>query len=109
MMMDNKYVMEIGEISKVKLHGHIDASIAPALMNELKALIARKDEVKTLVFYADELEYIASAGIRAVVFAKQKLGAKVQVYLIGASETVLDVFKMTGIDKFLTIQSSFEE
>ena len=103
------YVMEVDEVSKVKLHGHIDASIAPALMEELKPLIAQKDKVKKLVFYADELEYIASAGIRAVVFAKQKLGGKVQVYLIGASETVLDVFKMTGIDKFLTVQDSFAE
>lgn len=102
------YVMEIGEVSKVKLHGHIDASIAPALMEELKMLIAKKSEIKTLVFYADELEYIASAGIRSVVFAKQKLGAGVQVFLIGASETVIDVFKMTGIDKFLTIQDKFE-
>ena len=103
------YLMEIGEISKVKLHGHIDASIAPELMNELKPMIDRKAEVKQLVFYADELEYIASAGLRAVVFAKQKLGAGVQVYLVGASEAVIDVFKMTGFDKFLTIQDKFEE
>lgn len=103
------YLMEIGEVSKVRLYGQIDASIAPSLMEELKPLIAQKDNVKKLVFYADELEYIASAGIRAVVFAKQKLGGKVQVYLVGASETVLDVFKMTGIDKFLTIQDSFTE
>ena len=102
------YVTEIGEISKIKLHGHIDASIAPALMEELKPLIAQKDTIKKLVFFADELEYIASAGIRAVVFAKQKLGSNVQVYLIGASDTILDVFKMTGIDKFLTIQDTFE-
>lgn len=102
------YVQEIGEITKINLHGHIDASIAPALMEELKPVIAKKDEVKKLVFDAKDLEYIASAGIRAVVFAKQKLGANVEVYLIGASETILDVFKMTGIDKFLTIQDSFE-
>ena len=104
----NEYLMEIGEVSKVKLHGHIDASIAPNIMNELKQLIERKGEVKTLVFYADELEYIASAGLRAVVFAKQKLGASVKAYLVGASPEVIDVFKMTGIDKFLTIQDKFE-
>lgn len=103
------YVMEIGEVTKIKLHGHIDASIAPELMNELKPLIARKSEIKKLVFYADELEYIASAGIRSVVFTKQKLGAGVEIFLIGASPVVLDVFKMTGIDKFLTIQDKFEE
>ncbi len=102
------YVQEIGEISKIKLHGHIDASIAPALMEELKPLIADKDKVKKLVFDATDLEYIASAGIRAVVFAKQKLGGNVEVFLVGANETILDVFKMTGIDKFLTIQDSFE-
>ena len=102
------YVMEIGEVTKVKLHGHIDASIAPELMNELKPLIPRKNEIKKLVFFADELEYIASAGIRSVVFAKQKLGAGVEVFLVGASPVVLDVFKMTGIDKFLNIQDKFE-
>ena len=104
-----EYVTEIGTVSKVKLHGHIDASIAPSLMKELNALIAEKDKIKKVVFFADELEYIASAGIRSVVFAKQKLGAKVEVFLIGASPVVLDVFKMTGIDKFLTIQEKFEE
>lgn len=103
------YVIEIGEVTKIKLHGHIDASIAPELMNELKEVIARKSEIKKLVFYADELEYIASAGIRAVVFAKQKIGANVEVFLIGASEQVIDVFKMTGIIKFLTVQDKFEE
>ena len=102
------YVMEIGEVTKIKLHGHIDASIAPELMNELKPLIERKSEIKKLVFYADELEYIASAGLRAIVFAKQKLGANVKAYLVGASPEVIDVFKMTGIDKFLTIQDKFE-
>ena len=103
------YLMEVGEVSKIKLHGHIDASIAPALMEEMKPLIEQKDKVKKLVFYADELEYIASAGIRAVVFAKQKIGGKVQCYLVGASDTVLDVFKMTGIDKFFTVQNTLTE
>jgi len=101
-----KYVMEIGKVSKVKLHGHIDASIAPEIMDELRELVGK--DIQTLVLYADELEYIASAGIRAIVFIKQKLGAKVDVYLCGASEAVLDVFKMTGIDRFLNIQDTFE-
>lgn len=100
------YVMEIGKVSKVKLHGHIDASVAPEIMGELQELVGKN--IETLVVYADELEYIASAGIRAIVFIKQKLGADVKVYLCGASDTVLDVFKMTGIDRFLNIQDTFE-
>ncbi|MCE5285606.1 MAG: STAS domain-containing protein [Pelosinus sp.] len=101
-----KYVIEIGEVSKVKLHGHIDASVAPEIMEELRELVGK--DIQTLVLYADELEYIASAGIRAIVFIKQKLGANIDVYLCGASDTVIDVFKMTGIDRFLIIQDTFE-
>jgi anti-anti-sigma factor len=56
---------------------------------------------------ASELKYIASAGLRVMIFAKQRIGAEVQVYLIGAQEAVLDVVKMSGLDTFMTIQNEF--
>ena len=95
------YVTEIGEVSKIKLHGHIDASIAPALMEELKPLIAQKDKIKKLVFFADELEYIASAGIRAVVFAKQKLGGNPEIDFVNCAKDIYSVFEMTGIQEYI--------
>lgn len=102
----SQYVGEIGETTKVNLHGHIDASIAPALLDEMKALIGK--DIKKLVLQAKNLEYIASAGLRAIVYVKQKLGADVDVYLCGASTEVLDVFRMTGLDRFLIIQDVYE-
>lgn len=102
----NQYVQEIEETTKVRLHGHIDASVAPALLEEMKTLVGK--DIKRLVLLAGELEYIASAGLRAIVYVKQKLGADVEVYLCGASEEVLDVFKMTGLDRFLIIQDAYE-
>ena len=60
-----------------------------------------------MVFYAKDLEYISSAGIRVIVFAKQKVGGNSKLYLIGASETVLDVINMTGLANFMIIQDKF--
>lgn len=102
-----QYIMEAGEVTKICLRGHIDAAVAPALLEELKTLVGR--DVKRLVLFAAELEYIASAGLRAILFIKQKLGADVDVYLCGASAEVLDVFRMTGIDRFLILQDAYDD
>lgn len=104
--MDNKFITQSGEITKIKLSGKLDAVNAPVLMEELKSLIGQ--QVKKIVLYAEELEYISSAGLRTIIFAKQKIGAEAEVYMIGAQETVTDVIKMSGLDNFLYIQDSFE-
>ena len=93
----------LGITSTPKTSRAHSASIAPALMDELKPLIAQKDKVKKLVFCAAETEYTQVRGF-VRQSSRNKNSAARQVCLIGASEAILDVFKMTGIDKFLTVQ-----
>ena len=94
-------------MAHIDLSGRLDATNAPALQEELKKLIGQP--VRRLVFYAKDLEYMASAGLRVIIFAKQKIGADAQVYLIGAQEMVLEVIQMTGLDNFMVIQDSYDE
>ena len=94
-------------VAHIDLSGRLDATNAPALQEELKKLIGQP--VRRLVFYAKDLEYMASAGLRVIIFAKQKIGADAQVYLIGAQEMVLEVIQMTGLDNFMVIQDSYDE
>ena len=94
-------------VANIDLSGRLDATNAPALQEELKKLIGQP--VRRLVFYAKDLEYMASAGLRVIIFAKQKIGADAQVYLIGAQEMVLEVIQMTGLDNFMVIQDSYDE
>lgn len=103
----SQYIIETGEVTKICLRGHIDAAAAPPLLEELKTLVGM--DIKRLVMLAAELEYIASAGLRAILFIKQKLGADVDVYLCGASAEVLDVFRMTGLDRFLILQDAYND
>jgi anti-anti-sigma factor len=93
------------DVAKIELAGKLDATNAPLLQDELKKLIGQP--VSRLVFYAADLEYISSAGLRVIIFAKQKIGVDAQVYLIGAQAAVLNVVKMSGLDNFMTIQDVY--
>jgi len=103
--MDTKISMVIeGDIAKIELGGKLDANNAPRLMDELKSLVGK--EISKIVFLVSELEYISSAGLRAIVFSKQKIGAEVEVVLVGAKKAVTDVISMSGLDNFMTFQDS---
>lgn len=106
--MDSKIGVECrNDIAQITLEGRVDANTAPVLSDELKKLIGTP--TKRIVFMARELEYISSAGLRAILFAKQKIGEDTEVFLIAAQPTVLEVIKMSGFDSFVIIQDSFTD
>ena len=94
-------------IAKIELAGHLDATNAPTLQGELGKLIGQP--ISRLVFMAKDLEYISSAGLRVIIFAKQKMGVDVKVHFVGAQESVLNVIKMSGLDSFIIIQDTYQE
>jgi anti-anti-sigma factor len=100
-------VITNNDLAKIELRGRLDANNAPALQDELKKLVGQP--IKRLVFFAKDLEYISSAGLRTIIFAKQKIGAETRVFLIGAQEAILSVIRMSGLDTFMAIQDSFQE
>ena len=106
--MESKFSVDYKDgVAKIELSGRLDATNSPALQEELKKLIGQT--VSRLVFYAKGLEYISSAGLRVIIFAKQKIGVDAQVFLIGAQDTVLSVIKMSGLDNFMVIQDTYED
>ena len=106
--MENKIqVTYKGGIAKAELTGRLDASSAPTLQNALKEILGEK--IDNLVFMVKDLEYISSAGLRVIIFTKQKIGVDAKLYLIQPQDTVLEIIKMSGLDNFMIIQDSFEE
>ena len=80
--------------------GWLDTLSSPTLVEAVDALT----EARELVLDFEKVEYLSSAGLRAVVAASKKakdLGAAFAVVNVGPE--VLSIFKMTGIDRKLNI------
>ncbi|HEY9850439.1 MAG TPA: anti-sigma factor antagonist [Leptolyngbyaceae cyanobacterium] len=81
-------------IATITLAGDLDASTANIFKQEVEA--AATSNPKRLVLMMQDLNYMASAGLRVLIFAKQKMGTDVDIYIISPQEGVLDTLEKTG-------------
>ena len=93
-------------VATMTLAGRLDANTAPMFKVEIEKVSEQRPQ--TVVLFVSELEYMASAGIRMLVFAKQKMGAAADLYIIGAHEQIVSTLEMTGVDKSVIFADAFE-
>jgi anti-anti-sigma factor len=87
---------------RIVLAGELDAASAPAFQQKVEEAAGHAPQ--RLVIVADELEFMASAGLRVLIFARQKMGEDVAIHVAGARETVLRTLRMTGFDRAVHLQ-----
>ena len=81
------------------LAGRLDTLTAPRLQEALSGL---SPDVKSLRFDLSGLEYVSSAGLRALLSAYKKLNGAVT--LTGLNEICREVFTVTGFTEIFTIE-----
>lgn len=92
---------------EITMTGGLDAGNAPGLSDQMKEY--QGQDISKMVFLASGLDYIASAGIRVIIYAVQKiLTPGCDAYFIGGQPDVLSVISMTGLDDTLIIQDTYE-
>lgn len=90
----------------ITLLGELDAASAPAFREEIeKAATSSPDH---LVLEMSGLDFMASAGLRVLIFAKQKMGVNVDIYVVAPQEMVLETLQKTGFDQSVIIVDSYE-
>ena len=77
------------------IEGRIDTTTAPQLETELKADL---DGITELRLDFGQVEYISSAGLRVLLSAQGKM------VLTHVSESVMEIFEVTGFSDILTIE-----
>ena len=99
--MENQFeVKQEGAILSIVLGEELSTGNAPALMEELNQY--RDKGIEKVVFDATALKYIASSGIRTIIFAKQKLGSNPAIEFVNCAKDIYDVFEMTGIQDYIS-------
>jgi len=95
-----QFIQSAGEKTVINISGKLDFATAGTFMEELKTLVDKG--VKRIDIHCANLEYISSAGIRAMVFLKQKIdkNVEVEVFLHNAIQPVKDVFSLSGLDGY---------
>lgn len=98
--------MTANGVAKINLAGKLDAGTA----NQFKEIIeeAAARDARRIVLMAQELEFMASAGLRVLVFTKQKLGSPVDLYVIGAQEQVVETMEMTGLNHSVIMMDYYD-
>ena len=85
----------------VTLTGRLDTTTAPELERELKENL---DGVTALVIDMAALEYISSAGLRVLLSAQKIMGKQGEMKVTHVSETIMEIFEVTGFSDILTIE-----
>ncbi|MQY35648.1 hypothetical protein SRB17_36290 [Streptomyces sp. RB17] len=83
-------------IATIEIKGELDASTAPRF-HDLVDQAAEEGAVR-LEIDARALDYLSSAGLRSLVFARQKMGDEVRIAVIGATEPVSRTIRLAGFD-----------
>ena len=94
-------------IATIFLAGELDASSAPAFRNEIEALAT--DSPKRLVLVMNDLTYMASAGLRVLIFARQKMAADTEIYCVGVPPNIYETLEMTGFHHSVTLVDTVED
>jgi len=84
----------INKVAILTLAGSLDSSSSSVFQAEVQK-VAGESPIE-MVLQISELSFMASAGLRIIVFAKQKLGSSVQIYLVKPQDQIIDTLQMTG-------------
>jgi anti-sigma B factor antagonist len=93
-------------VAKITLGGRLDASTAPQFRDLVEQAAAKK--VKAVALLLGNLEYMASAGLRVIVFARQKMGAAVKLYVVAPQPVVLETIEVSGFSQAVTLLPAYD-
>ena len=85
----------------VAVEGRLDTMTAPEFETEMKSALA---DVANVTLDFEKLEYISSAGLRALLLVRKALYGKGNVKVINANNLVKEVFEVTGFINILDVQ-----
>ena len=83
------------------IEGSIDTLTAPELDKELSNSL---EGITSLILDFTDVDYVSSAGLRVLLGVYKTMTTQGKFVIRHVNPDVMEVFKMTGFDKFLTFE-----
>ncbi|QES51095.1 anti-sigma factor antagonist [Streptomyces venezuelae] len=90
-----------GDTTVIELTGELDAGTAPDFHQTIEK--AAGHGTATVEINMAGVGYMASAGLRSLVFARQKVASNVTIKVTGASEPVVRTIRTAGLDRSIVL------
>ena len=104
----NVVVIKENDRTIAEVKGRVDTTTAPEFQKLITDVM--NDKPKCLVLDCSQLEYISSAGLRALlIIAKTAKAGGINVNLCALTDFVVDVLATSGFDSFFEIKASRDE
>lgn len=98
-------VAEVGKVATIHLTGELDSLSARLFQKEIEKVAL--DSPKDLVLDMEHLSFMASAGLRVLIFSKQKIGPTLNIFIVKPQEPIVDTLDKTGLLHSVTIVDSY--
>ncbi|CCB89592.1 MAG: STAS domain-containing protein [Simkania sp.] len=104
----NVKINEVKQKTILRIEGRLDAASAPILENKLTELISAGKTDLILDFA--KVDYLSSAGMRLLLSTTKKLkGSGGKLHFCSISEEVMEIIKMAGFERILSIYPTEQE
>lgn len=90
-----------GSTLTVKVEGRVDSNTAVELDRALNGAL---DGITKLILDFERLEYISTAGLRALLIAQKTMNQQGTIVIRNVSGAVKEIFEVTGFTDMLTIE-----
>ncbi len=90
-----------GSELNITLTGRLDTTTAPDLEAVIKESL---DGVTSFEIDMEALEYVSSAGLRVLLSAQKVMNKQGEMKVTHVSETIMEIFEVTGFSDILTIE-----
>ena len=99
-----KFEVDEGKETRVTITGKLDHSKSQGLVDALGALKGK--DVNTIVFECKELSYLSSSGIRAILYARNKIRDNMAIVMEDVCADVMEVLDVCNISKHLEFRKT---
>ena len=93
------------QVARMTLVGELDSLSARVFQTEIEKIA--NQPIESLVLDMEKLDFMSSAGLRVLIFSKQKIGPKLSIYIVKPQELIIDTLEKTGLHHSVTIVDQY--